>query len=65
MASEKFPLWALWAFWPVLHDSVSVLFPQFCGVTRWGKRVYGDTSELIIATNGGGWWRLVVGAATL
>lgn len=33
-----------------LHDSVSVLFPQFRGVTRWRKRMYGDTSELTIAT---------------
>lgn len=54
MASEEFPLWA------VLHDSVSVLFPQICGVTRWGKRMYGDTSELMIATmvavvETGGW----------
>lgn len=53
MASEEFPLWA------VLHDSVSVLFPQICGVTRWGKRMYGDTSELMIATMVavvGDWW---------
>lgn len=33
-----------------LHDSVSVLFPQFRGVTRWRKRMYGDTSELTVAT---------------